>query len=111
MAFIIGLPVVQTILFCYSIGHDPKGITVSVINHEINYPEEQCGFSPGCNSTKLSCNYLDHLKKNYTMKLVRSYKNLVNFSDSLFVDILRYGREGQKQCGERRQLGNVAGPR
>ncbi|XP_049823612.1 ABC transporter G family member 20 isoform X2 [Aethina tumida] len=69
MAFIIGLPVVQTILFCYSIGHDPKGITVSVINHEINYPEEQCGFSPGCNSTKLSCNYLDHLKKNYTMKL------------------------------------------
>ncbi|CAH0556078.1 unnamed protein product [Brassicogethes aeneus] len=69
MCFIIGLPVMQTILFCYSIGHDPKGITLSVINNEINYPNEHCSWTPGCNSTKLSCNYLDTLEKNYTMKL------------------------------------------
>lgn len=70
MAFIIGLPVCQTILFCLSIGHDPKDLTLSVINKEIDYPNEQCHFDNSCNSTKLSCNYLQFIESNYTLHMV-----------------------------------------
>ncbi|KAL3268092.1 hypothetical protein HHI36_007219 [Cryptolaemus montrouzieri] len=64
MSFIIGLPVVQTIIFCLSIGHEPKGLSLSVVNNEIDYPYEKCEFLPGCNSSRLSCNYLSFLQNN-----------------------------------------------
>lgn len=64
MAFIIGLPVAQTILFCLSIGHDPTGLKVSIVNEELNFPEENiCRPVLGCNSTRLSCNYIEFLKQ------------------------------------------------
>ncbi|EFA10297.1 ABC transporter G family member 20 [Tribolium castaneum] len=67
MAFIIGLPVVQTILFCLSIGHDPTGLPLTVVNYELDQ-SEVCKVTPGCNSTRLSCNYL-HFLKNRTLEL------------------------------------------
>ncbi|XP_023014771.1 ABC transporter oskyddad [Leptinotarsa decemlineata] len=67
MLFIIGLPVGQAILFCLSIGHEPFGLKISVVNNEINFPEEQCRQVFGCNSTKLSCNYLDFVAQNYSV--------------------------------------------
>ena len=36
MLFIIGLPVMQIILFCYAIGHDPKGLKIAVANYELD---------------------------------------------------------------------------
>lgn len=64
MAFIIGLPVAQIILFCFSIGHDPTGLKVSIVNNELNLPEENiCNPVPGCNSSRLSCNYIEFLKQ------------------------------------------------
>ncbi|XP_060530041.1 ABC transporter G family member 20 [Cylas formicarius] len=70
MAFIIGLPVMQTILFCMTIGHDPKNIKLSVVNKEINYPKEHCQIHYNdCNATALSCNYLDYVTKNYSLIL------------------------------------------
>lgn len=69
MAFIVGLPVVQTILFCFSIGHEPKNLHLSVVNYELSSPSEPCEFLNDCNSTKLSCNYLQFLKNN-SIKLV-----------------------------------------
>ncbi|KAJ8941565.1 hypothetical protein NQ318_011524 [Aromia moschata] len=69
MMFIIGLPVGQIILFCWSIGHDPLGLKLSVVNNEINYPKEKCVQTPGCNSTRLSCNYLDFIVQNYSVEL------------------------------------------
>lgn len=70
MLFIIGLPIGQAILFCLSIGHDPTGIKVSVVNNEINFPNEACPISQlNCNTTKLSCNYLDVVTKNYSIAM------------------------------------------
>ncbi|XP_018579949.1 ABC transporter G family member 20 [Anoplophora glabripennis] len=67
MMFIIGLPVGQIILFCWSIGHDPLGIKLSVVNNEIDYPNEFCHENLGCNSTRLSCIYLDYVTQNYSL--------------------------------------------
>lgn len=62
MAFIIGLPCLQIILFCLAIGHDPKGLKLAVSNHELNMTDN-CPVTEGCNYTLLSCRYLDILKQ------------------------------------------------
>ncbi|XP_017796299.1 PREDICTED: ABC transporter G family member 23 [Habropoda laboriosa] len=63
MLFIIGLPVVQIILFCISIGKDPVGLRVSLVNHELNNSMETCVPSVGCEWTHLSCRFLQQLEK------------------------------------------------
>lgn len=77
MLFLIGLPVSQTVLFCLSIGHDPTGLPISVVNHELEEVGEKCEFSPGCNSTRLSCNYIEYLEK----------RSLVAVSIYIYIDI------------------------
>jgi hypothetical protein len=65
MAFIIGLPVAQIILFCVAIGHDPTGLSVAVTNHELSdglLAQQNCPVYKGCNYTMLSCRYLNFLK-------------------------------------------------
>lgn len=65
MLFIIGLPCLQIILFCWAIGYDPKGLTLAISNHELNdtgRATQECPIYVGCNQTMLSCRYLQKLK-------------------------------------------------
>ncbi|XP_043497478.1 ABC transporter G family member 20-like isoform X1 [Polistes fuscatus] len=62
MSFIIGLPVIQIVLFCLSIGKDPVGLTFAIVNKELNNSTDECIPSIGCNTTLLSCRFLNHLK-------------------------------------------------
>lgn len=65
MAFIIGLPVVQIILFCYAIGHDPTGLKIAISNHELDslhIADQNCPVIYGCNYTYMSCRYLEMLQ-------------------------------------------------
>lgn len=73
MAFIIGLPVIQIILFCVAVGHDPTGLKVAVANHELDSQQaiaQMCPITKGCNQTYLSCRYLDYLISNKSMIVV-----------------------------------------
>lgn len=64
MAFIIGLPCLQIILFCWAIGHDPIGLKVAVSNHELAESGfDACPMIDGCNYTLLSCRYMNVLKR------------------------------------------------
>lgn len=63
MLFIIGLPVVQIVLFCISIGKDPEGLRMAVVNYELNSNVKHCMPIEGCNWTMLSCRFLQHLDK------------------------------------------------
>lgn len=64
MAFIIGLPCLQIVLFCYAIGHNPVGLKLAVTNHELIASEyDVCPKIEGCNYTLFSCRYLDILKE------------------------------------------------
>lgn len=86
MAFIIGLPVIQIILFCWAIGHDPTGLKLAIANYEIGTDEVQqqtCPLTKGCNYTYLSCRYLEFLKLNKSMILVS-----VSYSSSCLVVLL-----------------------
>ncbi|XP_013142145.1 PREDICTED: ABC transporter G family member 20 [Papilio polytes] len=75
IAFIIGLPVSQMILFCLAIGHNPVGLPIAVVNYELgpNSSMADCHYDPNhCpqdpetyewNLTRFSCQYLDYLSK------------------------------------------------
>lgn len=76
MLFIVGLPVVQILLFCYAIGHDPTGLKLAVANHEMTEEmimQQFCPVHTGCNQTMLSCRYLDMLVKNKSMVVVSTW--------------------------------------
>lgn len=78
MAFIIGLPCLQIILFCWAIGHDPKGLRIAVSNHELDGASlDDCPISEGCNYTLLSCRYLDILKQKDMVIVSRVYSVLI----------------------------------
>lgn len=62
MLFIIGLPVVQIILFCLTIGRDPKYLHLAYVNDELNFTTD-CMHIEGCSYDLLSCQYLDSLRK------------------------------------------------
>lgn len=73
MLFIVALPVVQIILFCYAIGHDPTGLKLAVANGELSEQmviDQFCPVFSGCNQTHLSCRYLDMLKTNKSAHVV-----------------------------------------
>ncbi|XP_058807802.1 ABC transporter G family member 23 [Phymastichus coffea] len=70
MLFIIGLPVVQIILFCLSIGHDPTGLKLAIVNNELNNSMDPC--TPDI--SMLSCWFLDHLKARQVVYLPYDYE-------------------------------------
>ncbi|XP_050536009.1 ABC transporter G family member 23 [Daktulosphaira vitifoliae] len=61
MMFIVGLPVAQIVLFCLSIGKDPYGLHLAVVNYET--PNKTCGPTGGCHLEELSCQFLHHVEK------------------------------------------------
>jgi len=63
MAFIVGLPVVQIVLFCYSIGRPLVGLHLAVVNNELANYSDPCTFNSSCNFENLSCRYLSILSK------------------------------------------------
>lgn len=86
MAFIIGLPVAQTILFCLSIGHDPTGLKVSIVNNELSLPgENSCKPVIGCNSTRLSCNYIEFLKQRTLIPVRQLFKKISRYTYLEFI--------------------------
>ncbi|KAH8404302.1 hypothetical protein KR215_006683 [Drosophila sulfurigaster] len=87
MLFIVGLPVVQILLFCYAIGHDPTGLKLAVANHEMSEEmimQQFCPVNAGCNQTMLSCRYLDMLVKNKSMVV-----NYVNDDEEAYEEVRR----------------------
>jgi hypothetical protein len=94
MTFITLLPVVQIILFCLSIGHSPSGLSLSVVNHELQQ-SETCELAPGCNSTRLSCNYLTFLE-NRTLQLVSALAAVWAQAERVFQSFYASEEEGKE---------------
>ncbi|KAK3921289.1 ABC transporter G family member 23 [Frankliniella fusca] len=63
MAFVIGLPVLQICLFCFSIGRPPLGLHLAIVNNELNNWTDPCHFNTNCTIEMLSCRYLAELQK------------------------------------------------
>ncbi|KAJ0170715.1 hypothetical protein K1T71_013487, partial [Dendrolimus kikuchii] len=72
LAFIIGLPLSQMVLFCLAIGHYPVGLPIAVVNHEVNSTKVLCDYQKTCpqdpntyewSLKNFSCLYLEYLSK------------------------------------------------
>ncbi|XP_050429467.1 ABC transporter G family member 23 [Adelges cooleyi] len=61
MLFIVGLPVAQIVLFCLSIGKDPYGLHLAVVNHETT--NKTCPPTGSCYLNELSCQFLHQIEK------------------------------------------------
>lgn len=61
MMFITLLPVIQVILFCLTIGRDPKYLHMAYVNDELNFTTD-CTPQQGCHFDLLSCRYLETLR-------------------------------------------------
>ena len=70
-AFITLIPIVETVLFCTTIGKDPQDLHIAVVNDELNFTD-LCPPIKGCDYNLLSCQYLNSLKE-YPMILVSMY--------------------------------------
>lgn len=112
MAFVIGLPVAQIILFCLAIGHDPTGLSIAVANHELSDSlllEQNCPIYKGCNYTMLSCRYLNFLKNRSVTVVSFSISNLHDndvvitslYKQSQFSRILRGFRNSMRTTRKR----------
>lgn len=53
----------QIILFCLSIGKDPVGLKLAIVNHELNNSRVPCSNTTQCDAYQLSCRYLSHLSR------------------------------------------------
>ncbi|XP_068625706.1 ABC transporter G family member 20 [Battus philenor] len=86
LAFIIGLPVSQMVLFCLAIGHNPIGLPFAVVNYELgpnssmttcDYDKNYCPQDPVTyewNLTRFSCRFLDYLSKRQSNLIYYSTK-------------------------------------
>uniref|UniRef100_A0A8D8T4G3 ABC transporter G family member 20 n=1 Tax=Cacopsylla melanoneura TaxID=428564 RepID=A0A8D8T4G3_9HEMI len=86
MCFIIGLPVAQIILFCLSIGKDPVGLHLAVVNYESNIND--CAIyekDTRCDLSYLSCKYLRYVK-------LKNQKVDYYETEPLAFDAVRHGR-------------------
>nr|CAI5851258.1 unnamed protein product [Callosobruchus analis] len=77
LLLVFALPVVQVVLFCLCIGHEPRDLTVAIANDEVDYDSRRridCPHNLDCsvsikNNTphineaeNLSCRYIEYLK-------------------------------------------------
>ncbi|KAK9501880.1 hypothetical protein O3M35_012521 [Rhynocoris fuscipes] len=73
LLFVLGMPVVEIVIFCLSIGRDPIGLHIAIVNNEVPYGMP-CNYNASCVYENLSCRYLEILGK-YKHTLV-NYESL-----------------------------------
>ena len=58
--FVFLLPVIQAILFCMAIGHDPTSLKLAVVNEELDASQgrEYCNYTTACTYSMYSCRFL-----------------------------------------------------
>lgn len=104
MGLTIILPVLQIILFCLCIGHDPAEIVISVNNQEMASAKDPCPINHNCtNRTFLSCQFLREVS-NKKLKLkyfdtIEEAKHFVQKGEAAVA--LRIGRNFTKAMDAR----------
>lgn len=80
----MGLPVAQIVLFCLSVGKDPYGLHLAIVNHETN--NKTCPPTGTCELTQLSCQFLHQIELRRQV-LVSNYKHLYSYEIKSLITI------------------------
>ena len=63
--FIYLLPAFQATVFNVTLGHEPKGLKMAIVNEELDPNQGRvCNYSTDCSYSMLSCRYLRYIKDN-----------------------------------------------
>ena len=63
--FIYFMPAFQAIVFNVTLGHEPTGLKMAIVNDELNPSQGRiCNYSTDCSYSMLSCRYLRYIKDN-----------------------------------------------
>lgn len=81
----MGLPVAQIVLFCLSVGKDPYGLHLAIVNHETN--NKTCPPTGTCELTQLSCQFLHQMELRRQV-LVSNNKHLYSYEIKSLITIL-----------------------
>ncbi|XP_032783716.2 ABC transporter G family member 20 [Daphnia magna] len=85
LLFTYFLPALQAFLSNVTLGHEPTGLRMAIVNDELDVNQGRvCNYTMDCVYSMLSCRYLRHLKDNIIQV---EYKNVS--------DALEAGRKGQ----------------
>ena len=59
------MPAFQATVFNVTLGHEPTGLKIGVVNDELNPSQGRiCNYSTDCSYSMLSCRYLRYIKDN-----------------------------------------------
>ncbi|XP_032783939.2 LOW QUALITY PROTEIN: ABC transporter G family member 20 [Daphnia magna] len=63
--FIYFMPAFQAIVFNVTLGHEPTGLKMGIVNDELNPSQGRvCNYTTDCSYSMLSCRYLRYIKNN-----------------------------------------------
>lgn len=63
--FIYLLPVIQATVFNLTLGHEPSGLMVGIVNDEVESSQGGlCNYTTSCSYSMLSCRYLGYIRDN-----------------------------------------------
>jgi hypothetical protein len=63
--FIYLLPAFQATVFNVTLGHEPKGLKMAIVNEELDPTQGRvCNYTTDCAYSMLSCRYLRYIKDN-----------------------------------------------
>ncbi|KAI9553798.1 ABC protein [Daphnia sinensis] len=83
--FIYLLPLIQATVFNLTLGHEPTGLMVGIVNDEVDPSEGLlCNYTTACSYSMLSCRYLRYIRDNIVQV---PYENLT--------EALEAGRSGE----------------
>lgn len=65
LVFLYFLPALQATIFNLTLGHEPRGLKMGIVNDELNSSQDRvCNYAKNCSYSMLSCRYLTFLKDN-----------------------------------------------
>nr|CAH0102200.1 unnamed protein product [Daphnia galeata] len=65
LVFLYFLPALQATIFNLTLGHEPRGLKMGIVNDELNSSQDRvCNYTKNCSYSMLSCRYLTFLKDN-----------------------------------------------
>ncbi|XP_057368473.1 ABC transporter G family member 20-like [Daphnia carinata] len=81
--FIYLIPAFQAIVFNVTLGHEPTGLKIAIVNDELS-SGDTCNYTTACSYSMLSCRYLRYIKS-----------NIIQMPYGSISDALEAGKNGQ----------------
>ncbi|EFX70380.1 ABC protein, subfamily ABCH [Daphnia pulex] len=108
--FIYFMPAFQAIVFNVTLGHEPTGLKMAIVNEEINPNQGRiCNYSTDCSYSMLSCRFLRYIKDNIVQVPYESMSNALEAGKNGHVwGVIHFGHNFTEEFEIRQSIGDSA---